>query len=61
MNLLNKDQGSDESSPLNKLIVAFNTNNYLSLTLEDLSILVKQRILSPDTAIKLVKECSYVS
>lgn len=61
MNMMHQDKSSNDNSVLNKLIAAFEVKSYSSLTEEELFNLVKQRILSPETAIRLMKECSYVS
>lgn len=61
MNALHKDESSNDNSALNKLIAAFEVKSYSSLTDEDLFELVKQRILSPETALRLMKGRSDVS
>jgi hypothetical protein len=58
---MHQDKSSNDNSALNKLIAAFKIKSYSSLTKEDLFNLVKQRILSPETATRLMKECSDVS
>lgn len=61
MNALHKDESSNGNSALNKLIAAFEVKSYSSLTDKDLFELVKQRILSPETALRLMKGRSDVS
>lgn len=61
MNAMHQDKSSNDNSVLNKLIAAFEVKSYSSLTKEDLLNLVKQGILLPETATRLMKECSDVS
>ena len=61
MNALHNYEGSNDNSALNKLIVAFEVKSYSSLTYDDLFELVKQRILSPETALRFMKGRSDVS